>query len=345
MLLKEFTVKNFRNIIKTSKLLLQNYTLLIGGNNQGKTNYLKAINTAFNIIKNQGNISYNSDISFDDDYPISKKDDSTLEPMVFELSFLLSKEEIDELKQKTGIDNNQNLSLKIELEFSKEHAFGRKIVPDVNIVIKNKRKSNQFFYNLWIDEILKFINNHFGFVYIPAIRDEDISLSIINDLVAIKIRELNNDNDYQEKLNYVYEKERTAISTIKDDLLKDLKEYLPEIKDIDIDTQRTRRTIRNAIDFIIDDGNKTSISNKGDGVISLIYLALIQGKSKNSTMFAIEEPESHLHADAIHKISSKLIQASETKQIIISSHNPSFVVGDNLNHTFLKFLYLNFCKH
>lgn len=43
MLITSFSVKNFRSIIKTSALPIYNLSILIGPNNEGKSNILQAL--------------------------------------------------------------------------------------------------------------------------------------------------------------------------------------------------------------------------------------------------------------------------------------------------------------
>ena len=45
-----FSVRNFRSITDARKINFKNYTVLIGKNNEGKSNVLKAFSVCMNII-------------------------------------------------------------------------------------------------------------------------------------------------------------------------------------------------------------------------------------------------------------------------------------------------------
>ncbi len=84
----------------------------------------------------------------------------------------------------------------------------------------------------------------------------------------------------------------------------------------------------------IDDGTDTPLEFKGDGIKSLVALSLFKHQSDDAidTVFAIEEPESHLHSGAMYELRETLSKLSETSQVIITTHNPVFVRNeDNSN--------------
>ena len=337
MRLIKFAVDNYRNIKMDCILEFSNYTVLVGENNQGKTNCLKALDAAVNLLKNRGLLYTSICLNFIDDYP-KEKQKKPLDPIRFELTFQLSDFERRKMLNDVGIHNNGTLILCIEALFQEPTVRrpSRRTPARVSVSVKGKRGKAAISYKNNIDKVCSFVLSNFDYVYIPAIRNEDDSLAIIRELVSIKIKELNSDNDYLEQLASIYEKERNAINTIKRNLIEDLKEYIPDVNDITIEPERDRRMMmRSLFEFFVDDGVNTPIKNKGAGIISLMALALIQGQSDNNSMIAIEEPESHLHADAIHKIAKKLIQTSESKQIIVSTHNPSFLNSNGLKNVYM----------
>lgn len=78
----------------------------------------------------------------------------------------------------------------------------------------------------------------------------------------------------------------------------------------------------------IDDGQNTDIQNKGDGVKSLVTLALLNNIHSNESgmsIVAMEEPEAHLHPEAINRLRNSIYALTGNSQVIISTHNPLFV--------------------
>lgn len=110
-------------------------------------------------------------------------------------------------------------------------------------------------------------------------------------------------------------------------LKKPLKEFLPNLKNIKFETrERGNYSFRREIEILVDDGVLTSLKKKGDGVKSLFSIALLSKvESNKKRIILIDEPENHLHPDAIHYIKSVILELSRNNQIIISSHNPIFV--------------------
>ena len=111
-----------------------------------------------------------------------------------------------------------------------------------------------------------------------------------------------------------------------------LKNFLPAIKDIKIyykDYPRYSRIYNpKNLNVEVDDGVLTSLNNKGDGVKSLATIALLSEATKSqsqSHFIIVDEPENHLHPDAIHYIESVLRDISANHQVLVSTHNPIFV--------------------
>jgi predicted ATP-dependent endonuclease of OLD family len=84
---------------------------------------------------------------------------------------------------------------------------------------------------------------------------------------------------------------------------------------------------------MIDDGNKTNLEYKGDGVKSLSALGLLKDITLDkgtASIVAIEEPESHLHPGAIHILKDTIYDLADSNQVIVSTHNPLFVNRNNV---------------
>jgi hypothetical protein len=117
-------------------------------------------------------------------------------------------------------------------------------------------------------------------------------------------------------------------SSIKDTL----KEFLPNVKEVrvSIPEEERFRALRRACEIVVDDGTPTQLIRKGDGVQSLAALSLMRHASESSgagrnLILAIEEPESHLHPNAIHQLKSVLTEIARKHQVIMTTHCPLFV--------------------
>lgn len=94
-------------------------------------------------------------------------------------------------------------------------------------------------------------------------------------------------------------------------------------------TDRYRKSIyttRKSLNIEIDDGVLTSFANKGDGVKSLATIAMLSQISSNKKrLIIVDEPENHLHPEAVRYINSVLCTLSRNNQVLISTHNPTFI--------------------
>ena len=112
-----------------------------------------------------------------------------------------------------------------------------------------------------------------------------------------------------------------TVEALKDvSIRKNTDEYMPHY-------------MRSNIEVVIDDGIATSIRNKGDGIKSLVTLAILKDKRnmQGASIIAIEEPESHLHSGAIHSLVDVIQNMSENNQVIITTHNPLFVQQNKIS--------------
>jgi len=88
--------------------------------------------------------------------------------------------------------------------------------------------------------------------------------------------------------------------------------------------------LRRACEITVDDGTPTLLARKGDGIQSLAALSLMRhsfesGALGRQLILAIEEPESHLHPSAIHRLRAVLTEIADKNQIIMTTHCPLFV--------------------
>lgn len=334
MKLESFSVKNFRSITNASNINFGNLTVLIGKNNEGKSNLLKALNISMNILERHSNsrLSYLGSSRFREneniyvwqrDFPISLQDKKTTNT-TFRLKFELTEDELQEFKEETK--SSLNGSLPIEIKIGKDQ---RPIIK----VVKRGRGSKTL--NQKSKKIADYIGNKIQFNYIPAIRTDKESIEVINDMLSKALESIESDERYEAALNTIHELQEPIINQLSEDIKTSLIDFLPNIKEVFIESFENRRRygLRSHFEVFIDDGTKTHIAFKGDGVKSLAALGLLKNitnKEGAYSLIAIEEPESHLHPGAIHLLKSTIQHLSKTSQVIVSTHNPLFVNRHNV---------------
>lgn len=336
MKISSIQINNYRSISE-AKIPLQDLTVFLGKNNEGKSNVLMAINVAISALQSHGDIkrkriSYrlrrdNEYYDWERDYPVDKqKGDKRNKKSKFILDFTLDVKEIEEFRKKIG--HHLNGSLPIQIEYSNDNNAIIKVVKQGKGSKPLNEKSK---------EVCKYIAEHIEFNYIPAVRTVDHSMDIIITQIADRLRKERDNKEYQSVLKRIKELDLEIINKLSEEIKISLAEFLPDIKEISLQTTDDYDPIiryRQDYSLIIDDGNPTNLLRKGDGVKSLVALSLLKNKKtipNTASVIAIEEPESHLHPSAIEVLRKSIVALSEKSQVIVSTHNPQFVNRNDID--------------
>ncbi len=327
MKLSNFSVSKFRSITTAHKIQFSQVTTLIGKNNEGKSNFLKALQVAMRLIHSHASEDINRRRYFSNDhnpyqwtrdYPIQLQDNKRSAGTTFKLEFTINDVESAAFKRITG--STLNKTLPVEISVSKDNSV---IVRLVKAGKGTKQLSNKSRL------IAKFIADRINFNYIPAVRTESESLELVSSMVSNELRTLEEDNEYKRALDTIASLQAPVLRKLSKELEAPLKEFLPTIKSVKIEIADTSRkfALRRDVKVIVDDGTPTDIAHKGDGVKSLAALGLLKNLNSNTetSILAIEEPESHLHPAAINQVNDIIRSISNNTQVILTTHNPLFV--------------------
>lgn len=326
MKLENFSVTFFRSIKSAEKINLSDLTVIIGANNEGKSNILRALQIAFSELQKASFHPARTrlppsreDVSYDwvRDFPISLQERRTNKQSIFRLLFGLDDDECQSFKSEVGSTLNGNLLFEIRI--------GETNVADVKVV---KSGSHAEVFKSKKAEILKFLRGRIDFTYISAVRTEDDLIDVIHRQLYAVVRSIEDDPEFKDAMQVISRIQMAKFRVVAERLISPLRNFIPEISNIEITSSQGRRVepLRSSLDLIIDDGVRTSIDQKGDGIKSLAAIALLnQIRPTSSTnIVAIEEPEAHLHAGAIHNLRGILERLSSERQVIVSTHNPIF---------------------
>lgn len=233
------------------------------------------------------------------------------------MNFRLNEYEKSEFYTFTGIRGNEDIP--VSIKFGKDNK--------ATIEVPKRGTSS---YNRKSKLITEFISQRISFNYIQAIRTDETALDVIRSLIYDELSFLENNELYLHHLDEISRIEAESLERIAEKLIDPLKDFLPQLNSITLTKDSKNflsRSIRNDFDMIIDDGIPTSISYKGDGIKSLVALAILKDRKavRGVSVIAIEEPESHLHSGAIHSLVEVINRISSNNQVIISTHNPLFV--------------------
>ncbi len=242
MKLESFSVKNYRSITQARSIPLTSNTILVGPNNEGKSNILRALNAAmyalsqYSVFKTPGRYSQlanrSEDISqayvWKRDFPISLQNSKVDKQTKITLNFLLSTEEIDEFKAE--IKSNLNGALPVCVTFE-ERGFA------VNIV-KQGRGSKSL--NEKSDRIAKFLADKIQFQYIPAVRTADQAVQIVEDIIGSELRRLELKPEFQNAIKTIRDIQRPVLDAFSQKTTQTLKAFMPNMKSVDFKFSENR---------------------------------------------------------------------------------------------------------
>lgn len=329
MQLVNFSVTNYRSITKAHKINLQNITVLVGRNNEGKSNILMALNVAMETMMQHANHANVHERLYDwqRDFPVQLQQRKNNLDSIFRLNFRLNHDENTEFFRTTGIRSNEDIP--IELKYGQDNR--------AKITVPKNGSSS---FNDKSEKVTAFICERIAINYIQAVRTEDMAMDVIHRLISTELSKLYDNEEYKSAEQTIYNLQEAVYNDIANRILAPLQEFLPQLTNVEIKSRGRRlvwRGFRNDVDVILNDGTPTSILYKGDGIKSLVSLAILK-ESKNeigASIIAIEEPESHLHPEAIHSLVNVINGISENHQVIITTHNPLFVQRNNISNNII----------
>lgn len=334
MQLVSFAAKDFRSIKSTPKLLLsRQVTVLLGPNNEGKSNVLRAFATAMRVLGRftmYGNTGSAQGIrvplagsriyDWKKDYPIGRQVAEPEGESVFNIEFELSPEEIAEFKSAVG--SSLNGTLPVEISVGQQFAVFR--------VLKQGRGAASL--SKKAHAISRFVGRKIEFHYIPAVRTSEQSSQVVDEIVERELRGLEADPNYVEAIKKVEQLQAPVLKRISASLGDTLRAFLPEVKGVNVQlsAERRYRAFRRSTELLVNDGTATDLSAKGDGVQSLAAISLIRhsvtaSARSRSIVLAVEEPESHIHPGAMGRLRDVLNEIGSQHQVIVTTHNPVFV--------------------
>ncbi|MFN8891397.1 MAG: ATP-dependent nuclease [Alphaproteobacteria bacterium] len=349
MKLVSFSVSNFRSIIEAKKVPLSDYAILVGANNEGKSNILNALALAMKALvqfkwslrrDRSGRVMMGSpmsqilrrvDYDWKRDFPVSKQNSSAKKKITeITLDFLLTENECTDFVNK--IDSKIDGKLPIVMTFSEN---------DLTVSIAKPGRGNVSL-NRKSTRIAEFISERINFEYIPAIRTAQHASDVVSDLIAGELTKLEKKPEFENALRVIEQLQQPILNELANSVQGTISNFLPSVRKVEFSIRRADRLTafsRNTL-IEIDDGNVTILERKGDGIKSLVALALMRHASEKastsaSTIIAIEEPESHLHPKAIHELRMVIAGLASKNQVVLSSHSPLFVDPSRLESTII----------
>ncbi|MFZ2466898.1 MAG: AAA family ATPase, partial [Parvibaculum sedimenti] len=338
MRLLSFAVKSYRSLNSARKITLGQKAVIVGPNNEGKSNLINALALAMRIISEyrvsrRSRVVRSNLLSYDweRDYPIDLQESQPNGKTEVTLEFSLSPDEIADFRKTIKSNLNGSLPLTVYLDNNNKFEIKvRKKGPGGNTLTKKS------------DIIALFVSDRLNFEHIPTIRTATSAKSIVDALVARELSVLQEREDYKQALAVLESLQRPVLKQLSDGIMDTLVKFLPSVRSVSVEMPSDigSRGLRRGCEIIVDDGLATPLEQKGDGVQSLAALALMRHASETSAsgrnlIIAIEEPESHLHPGAMHEIRDVVSDLAKLHQVIITTHNPLFVDRSDISRNII----------
>ncbi len=339
MKMKSITIHNFRSITE-SKCNLNDYTVLVGANNAGKSNFLVALRIFY-----EDRVKYNDMV----DFPKLMTEDNE---SWIEIEYLLTDEEINTLKKEY---RNPDNILKVR-KYLKSDKDDKIKANQSNIYgYENGVLSTNLFYGA------KNISqaNLGSAIFIPEVTKTDETLKLtgpspLRNIISFVMNKVVATSESFGYLNNAFAKFNTAckeeaskdgfsLSKLKNEINDSLKEWEVEFN-LEINPARLEDIIKNLISHnAIDKSLNKEIDFKylGQGLQRHLIYTLLKLSSQYSekkphekkefspelTLLLFEEPEAFLHPGQQELLNSSLkdLSSEEGQQIIVSTHSPIYV--------------------
>lgn len=203
MKLHSFSVSRYRSISSAKKIRLDQTTVLIGPNNEGKSNILRGLVLAMTVLTRgrdryhfgrQSRIGYRvHGYDWEKDFPVNLQKKNPKGETEIILEFSLSSADYDDFQADIGSKITGFLPLRIGI--SKQGTT----------VTYHKKGRGSATLSKKSDKIADFVSQRVEFEHIPAVRTAESAQEIVSDLVSRELSFLEDDPAYKLALNKIQE--------------------------------------------------------------------------------------------------------------------------------------------
>ena len=326
MRISKIIVENYRSI-ESVEIEPSEFSIFVGQNNHGKTNFFEAIEWF-----------YNSKDSSEDEYHKKEKG------RVISVEIFFSNV-IDSDIEKLKTDSNKT---KIRDLLDEKTAFSVK-----KTSIDHKRKyyvdgvarKNPSGIDPAINEFLpklEYVNTKICLEDVSKYKDRNpIGIMLSGVLTAI-IENSQEYIDFKDQFSKLFDSEDSEVRKELNKLGKKVEIYLqkqfPDGTKVKFGVNPPNFSdLLKSFDTTVDDGVETKAEAKGDGMQRAIMLSIIQAfadyrkeqSGGGAFLFMIDEAELHLHPSAQRALKNALLDISETDQVLVNTHSSVLVVDNN----------------
>ena len=252
MNLSSFSVENYRSIATAQRLPTgERVTTLIGPNNEGKSNILRALVAALQAIprfsrmfppgRNESKQPtedslklsirsvFGEGYEWERDFPVILQDVSEGGETIFVLEFDLTKRE--RVKFETSMGSNLHGKLVFEMRVGSNGAELK----------ATDSKGGGISPRQQLRKVCKFIGANFNCQYIPAIRTAGSAQEIVEGIVERELSALEEKRVYRNALAQIAKIQKPILREISKSVTTTLREFLPSVKNVKLAVSAEKR--------------------------------------------------------------------------------------------------------
>lgn len=320
MKLVEIRVRNFRSIAAEQHFTIPGRMTLVGPNNSGKTNLLKAVRVLFTGYENTYGYTRDIDLTFSvgkartsitATFDGNESDDNAIY------------EGIDELHALQGTTRSGNM-ITLNLYFTDTNTPVYSFFPNVKRPSPGAQAAQ---YSRTHISLVNAVLNGFSLHYVPSVKSVS---EIYSELLMPFLRR---------KIAKVMEPLRTEVDASLAQAAKALNDELAaaNLPGFQASFSIPNESVEDLVagfDFMIADPQKTPIHEKGMGIQTTALLAAFRWITKQendvgrTVVWLLEEPESYLHPHLANSCNKLLDNLAIDSTVITTTHSMAFVPQD-----------------
>lgn len=333
MKLDRVKVQNYRSI-ETADINPGCFSIFVGQNNHGKTNFFEAVEWFYNAKSSTGDEHFLRD---------------SANQIEVELFFTeVADRDIDKLStdaNKTKIKNLLNGASSFSvLKKSSDHKR--------SYIVGGEDKGNPQGLDTAINEFiprLEYVNTKVKLDDVSKYKDKNPIGIMLSGVLSTIIQNSQEYIDFKEKFSELFDNDHSDVRKALNELGGQVEFYLqkqfPDGTKVKFAVNPPEfNDLLKSFDTTVDDGIETKAEDKGDGMQRAIMLSIIQAFAEyrkkqvggGTFLFLIDETELHLHPSAQRALKNALLDICETDQVLVNTHSSVFVVDSNEKQELFK---------